>query len=279
MDSFFERNYDWIVVKPIRIILILLVASVLALLVRRAIRRVAARIAGRGGGSARAAQRSSTLGHVLGGSATAAIYVIAAMLCLSELGVALGPLLAGAGVVGVALGFGAQTLVRDVLNGLFVVIEDQYGVGDVVDLGDAVGTVESVTLRATRVRGLDGTLWHVPNGEIRRAGNKSQGWARAILDIPVAYDADVEKVSAVISRTAEAVWKSELRDQIVESPELWGVESFGPDSVNLRLAVKTVPGAQWAVARTLRARLKQAFDEAGIEIPFPQRSVWLKSKC
>lgn len=325
MQSFFEEHFDWFVTKPVRIILILLIAFLLAQIARRAIRKIVERATTRGSGgvstaeaqestepdpsgdappvssrpaasrglgmvrstiartltpaerTARATQRAATLGHALGSVTSVVIYTIAIMMCLAELGVNLGPLLAGAGVVGVALGFGAQTLVADILNGIFILLEDQYGVGDVVDLGEATGTIEGITLRATQVRGLDGTLWHVPNGQIRRAGNQSQNWARALLDIAVPYDADLEVVSTVIRQAAEGVWKGSLCDQILEEPELWGVESFGPDAVTLRLVMKTSPGSQWAVAREFRAELRKAFDAAGIAAPMPRRQVWLKS--
>ncbi len=204
------------------------------------------------------------------------IYAIAIMLCLAELEVNLGPILAGAGIAGVALGFGAQSLVRDFLTGIFIVIEDQYGVGDVVDVGEASGTVEEVTLGVTRIRGLDGTVWHVPNGEIKRSGNKSQYWARVILDVPVAYDADIAAASALIKQVADCVWRGAKKDFVLPEPEVWGVEDFGADSIAIRLAVKTLPGSQWAVARELRAQLKEAFDREGFEIPFPQRTVWLR---
>ena len=323
METFVEQHFDWIVVKPIRIVLILLAAFVLARLARRAIARLMNRLATRASGqpelvygarssapspekgpepsaqegfeafeapralrstvaraltpaerNARVAQRATTLGHALGSAASVVIYIVAIMLCLGELGLDLGPLLAAAGVVGIALGLGTQTLVRDVLNGLFILVEDQYGVGDIVDLGEATGVIEEVTLRATRVRALDGTLWHVPNGEIRRAGNMSQTWSRALIDIPLAYDTDLEAVSAIVRQVAERAQMGDLRDQILEPPELWGVDAFGPHALTLRLVVKTAPGSQWAVERALRAELKRAFDEAGIEMALPWKRLW-----
>ena len=226
--------------------------------------------------SERVTQRAGALGAALRSVASIAIYTVAIIMVLGEFDVSLGPLLAGAGIAGVALGFGAQSLVRDFLSGIFILIEDQYGVGDIVDLGEATGTVEEVTLRVTRVRDVRGTLWHVPNGEIRRVGNQSQLWARVILDVEVAYDTDVADASAVIKEVADALWREGLATApILEEPEIWGVENFGPDAITLRLAAKTEPGSQWALSRELRVRLKRAFDEHGIEIPFPQRTVWL----
>ncbi len=229
--------------------------------------------------NARAEQRAGALGAVLRSVASIVIFTVAFIMVLAEFDVSLGPLLAGAGIVGVALGFGAQSLVRDFLSGIFIVVEDQYGVGDIVDLGEASGTVEEVTLRVTRVRDVEGTLWHVPNGEIRRVGNKSQLWARVILDVEVAYDTDIARASAVVKEVADGVWREGLEaTPVLEEPEVWGVESFGPDAIVLRLAVKTEPGSQWVLARELRARLKRAFDVQGIEIPFPQRTVWLRGE-
>ncbi len=226
--------------------------------------------------SQRVTQRAGALGAALRSVASITIYTIAIIMVLGEFDVSLGPLLAGAGIAGVALGFGAQSLVRDFLSGIFILIEDQYGVGDIVDLGEATGTVEEVTLRVTRVRDVRGTLWHVPNGEIRRVGNQSQLWARVILDVEVAYDTEIAKATGVIKEVADALWREGLASApVLEEPEIWGLENFGPDAIVLRLAVKTEPGSQWALSRELRARLKRAFDEHGIEIPFPQRTVWL----
>jgi small conductance mechanosensitive channel len=225
--------------------------------------------------SERGSQRTRTLGSVLRHVASIAIWAVALMMVLAELGVSIGPLLAGAGIIGVALGFGAQSLVRDFLSGIFMLVEDQYGVGDVVDLGEASGVVEQVTLRVTVVRDVEGTVWYVPNGEIRRVGNKSQTWARTILDIEVAYDTEVEHATRVIKDVADSVWRAQAPGAtVIAEPEIWGLEQFGPNAIVLRLAVKTKPGEQWAVGREIRARLKEAFDAEGIVIPFPQQTVW-----
>jgi small conductance mechanosensitive channel len=202
------------------------------------------------------------------------ILATAALMCLGEVGIDLGPLIAGAGVLGVAIGFGSQSLVRDFLSGAFILVEDQFGVGDIVDVGEASGTVEAVSLRTTRLRAIDGTVWHVPNGEIRRVGNMSQHWSRALLDIEVAYDTVVEHARSVIKRVADSVWAED--DGVLEEPELWGVEQLGANGVMLRLVVKTTPSQPWRVSRELRERIKVAFDEEGIEIPFPQQTVWHK---
>ncbi|MET1156670.1 mechanosensitive ion channel domain-containing protein [Arthrobacter sp.] len=222
----------------------------------------------------RRAQRSKTIGSVLRSITTIVLATLTILMVLTELQFNLGPLLASAGIAGVAIGFGAQTLVKDYLSGLFMVAEDQYGIGDVVDLGEASGTVESVGLRVTQVRAVDGTLWHVRNGEILRVGNSSQGWARAVLDIPVPYDSDVEKVSELILRTAmELRMDEDNRRLILDDPEVWGVEALTGESVVIRLAIRTKPLEQWAIARKMRARLKAALAEEGLRIPLLNQTV------
>jgi moderate conductance mechanosensitive channel len=223
--------------------------------------------------SLRAEQRLNALTSVLRSVATAVIFTIAGFLIVGEFGVNLAPLLAGAGIVGIALGFGAQSLVKDFLSGMFILVEDQFGVGDIVDLDQQTsGTVEAVSLRTTRLRAVDGTVWHVPNGDIRRVGNKSQHWSRALLDIEVAYDTDIEQAKGVIKRVADALWQE--REDILEEPEVWGVERLGPGAVVIRLVVKTRPADQYDVSRVLRQRLKETFDAEGIEAPFAPHITW-----
>lgn len=228
--------------------------------------------------SLRAEQRIDALTSVLRSGVTFVVWVIAGFLVLAELGISLGPLLAGAGVLGVALGFGSQTLVRDFLSGMFILVEDQFGVGDIVDLdGETSGIVETVSLRTTRLRSVDGTVWYVPNGEIRRVGNMSQHWSRALLDVEVAYDSDLELAKRTIKEAADALWRED--GDVLGEPELWGVERLGASSIAIRLVVKTTPAEQWRVSRVLRERIKSALDDAGIEIPFPQQVVWHRNNA
>lgn len=225
--------------------------------------------------SARRAQRAETIGALLRSVSAVAIWSLATLMAMAELGLNLGPLIAGAGILGIALGFGAQNLVRDFVSGVFMLAEDQYGVGDVIDAGPATGRVEGVSLRTTRLRDVDGTVWHMPNGEITRVGNKSQQWARAVLDVDVAYNTDIPRATAVIKATADEMWTAQDgTGHMLEEPEVWGVENLGADGIAIRLVVKTAPNEQLTVERELRARIKHAFDEAAIEIPFPQRTVW-----
>lgn len=230
---------------------------------------------------ARAAMRTETLGTVLRSVASIVVWTAAAFVAVGSLktvDVDLGPLIAGAGIVGVALGFGAQSLVKDFLSGIFMLVEDQYGVGDIIDVGPATGVVEGITLRTTRLRAVDGVLWHVPNGEISRIGNLSQQWSRSLLDIPVAYSTDLDEAIEVIKRTSDELWRDRSwRGLVLEEPDVWGVEEFGDSAILIRVVLKVVPAQQWAVSRELRMRIKASFDEAGIEIPFNQYSVWLRS--
>ncbi|MSO79768.1 MAG: mechanosensitive ion channel [Acidimicrobiia bacterium] len=257
--------------SPIRIAFIVVFAVVATWLVRRIIRRVGRRV-GLGPqigplGGARRMQRIDTITHVLCSVTTVVIFVIALFVVLGELGVDVAPFLAGAGIVGVALGFGAQSIVRDFLAGLFMVSEDQFGVGDVIDVGGVVGTVEGFTLRVTRLRDVEGAVWHVPNGEIKRVGNQSQQWSRAVLDIAVGYDTDLPRATELIKEVADTMWHdAEWAPVMLEEPEVWGVEAFVPEGPVIRTVAKTKPHEQWNVARELRARIKQTFDDSGIEI-------------
>jgi small-conductance mechanosensitive channel len=285
------RAADWLVAKPIKIALIVLVSVVLYQVISRGIskfirsiseasaQRRLAEIGDQVPGTLvatapvepRAIQRAETIGVVLRSVAKGAIAILALLMILSEFGINLGPLIAGAGIVGVALGFGSQSLVKDFLSGMFLLVEDQFGVGDVVDVGEATGTVEGVSLRTTRLRDVEGTVWHVPNGEIRRVGNKSQQWSRALLDVQVAYDSDLDHARRLIKQVADEVWHDEeIGASVLEEPEVWGVENFGPTGIAIRLVVKTKPADQWKVLRELRSRLKRALEEEGIQIGFQQ---------
>ena len=223
----------------------------------------------------RRVQRAKTMGDLLKSIVTGLLIAVFGTMVLSELGVDIAPIIASAGIIGIALGFGAQSLVRDFLSGIFMIFEDQYGVGDVVDVGEASGTVEAVSLRVTRLRDLNGTVWYVPNGAIVRVGNMSQNWSRAVVDVNVGYHEDLVRAQRVLREVAHDLWDDEdFKDLVIEEPEVTGVEVFGPESVTLRVLLKTAPMEQWGVARALRQRIKARFDHEGIEIPLPQRVVW-----
>ena len=286
-NEWLAGSTNWLLTKPLKILMIVVIAFVVRLLIRRMINRVTTLPRGSGKlpallrplrerapevlGSAvieRRRQRAQTIGSVLKSMATFLIYGLAFILVLGELGINLGPIIASAGIIGVAIGFGAQNLVKDFLSGIFMMVEDQYGVGDVVDIGEATGTVEAVGLRITTLRDVKGTVWYVRNGEVLRVGNSSQGFAVALVDVPLGYTADVERASAVLGEAALAATESDaLKDNVLEPPEMLGVESVTPEGLQLRLTVKVRPGKQWAVQRALRGQLLAALEEAGFEPP------------
>jgi small-conductance mechanosensitive channel len=217
----------------------------------------------------RVVQRTRTLGSVLNNVVTAVIVTMALLLVI----VALFPDIIGAfslitAALGAGLGFGAQNIVKDVLSGLFMVAEDQLGVGDVVDLGPATGVVEDVGIRITKVRDVNGTLWFVRNGEILRVGNMSQGWARVIIDLAVPYDSDIDAVQAKMLETGNGLATDpKWRTRMLEKPEIWGIESVAAEAIVVRLVVKTRSAAKDDVARELRSRLKRALDEMDVKMP------------
>jgi small conductance mechanosensitive channel len=292
---------DWLVSRPLTIAMIVIAAAVAAWLTRRYFSRVIHRfIANRNqyaaqqlqrlgidepealggyGAAVRSEARASSITAVISSTATVIIWTIAMMSILEVLGVDLGPFLATAGIAGVALGFGAQSLVKDCISGLFMLLEDQYGIGDVVDLGEAIGVVEQVSLRTTVLRGVDGTVWHVPNGEVQRVGNRSQLWSMAVVDVSVAYETDLEEAKRIVLSTVESVCaEAEWSDTVLEPPTLLGVEELALDGITLRVTIKTAPGAQWALQRVMRERLKVELERAGVDSPFPQRTVWLRNQ-
>jgi small conductance mechanosensitive channel len=283
---------DWLVGRPFQILVILVIAWFAKTIARWMIHRGVRRLmvppsavtksisAVRGGHTdtvadeieiARRKARAESLGAVVAGVVGVVIWIIAIFAIAGVLGVDLAPLIAGAGVAGVALGFGAQSLVRDCIAGLFMLLEDQYGIGDVVDLGAASGTVEHVSLRTTVLRGLDGTVWHVPNGEVRRVGNQSQLWSVAVVDVEVASDADLGAAREYILRAAvEVCERPQWKSDVLEAPRVLGVESVGAQVVTIRLNVKTRPGRQWALQRALREGIKQVLDQEGIAHTAPR---------
>ena len=214
-------------------------------------------------------QRVRALGSVLNSIASIVIVFIGGYIVLGDFGIDLAPLLASAGVVGVAIGFGAQSLVKDYLSGIFMLVEDQYGVGDVITVDGATGTVENVTLRLTRMRDVNGIVWHVRNGSIDTVGNESQGWARAVIDFPVPFAADLGAIRTVLTQVNDELWNDPAwRPVLLEAPEVWGAQEITSSEVTMRIVVKTAPLRQWEVEREMRARFKRALKEAQI-MPAP----------
>ena len=222
----------------------------------------------------RSVQRARTLGSVLNNFATWIIVSVVFILILTELGFSVTALVASAGIIGAALGFGAQSIVKDVLNGLFMVFEDQLGVGDVVDLGMAEGVVERVGIRVTEIRDVSGTLWFVRNGEILRVGNHTQDWSRVILDLPVPYDSNIDEIQNLLLESAQTFAASrDWRRKVIEDPEVWGVQSLSAEAITLRLVIKVRAGEQWAAQRALYRALKETLDQRKADIPPLNRMV------
>lgn len=220
--------------------------------------------------AARRQQRAQTIGSVLKSTVSIVLLIWVALTILNVLGVNIAPFIASAGVVGLAIGFGAQNLVRDFVTGVFMLLEDQYGVGDTVDLGEATGEVESVGLRITTVRDIDGTLWYVRNGEIARVGNMSQDYAVARVELPVALTVDLARAEQVALEAAEqAIKDPAVAAKVIGEPEMLGVQELSPDRVTLRMTIKTKPNAQWSVQRRLRREILKAYDEHDIDLPYP----------
>jgi small conductance mechanosensitive channel len=276
---------EYLVATPLKILLVIVLALVVRWLIHRVIRRLVRTttegrlpvilrplseraplaLAAAGLVSERRQQRAHTIGSVLRSLTSVVIGAIAALTVLGELGINLAPLLASAGIAGLALGFGAQTLVRDFLSGMFMILEDQYGVGDIVDVGEASGTVEAVGLRCTRLRDVHGTVWYVRNGEVIRVGNRSQGWSVVVIDVPLPYGTPLDQASQVIRSAAQGLADDELyASDLLEPPEVLGIEQITNLGITVRVTVKTTTDGQWRVGRELRRRLSDALEEAGI---------------
>jgi moderate conductance mechanosensitive channel len=283
-STWFADSSYYILVKPLRIVLILLVALLVRYLLHKIINRLVRttsnaqvpailrplreRVPRTGADTLpypeRRRQRAEAIGSVLRNTVSAVVLSIAALQILTELSFNLGPLLASAGIVGLALGFGAQSLVKDLLAGLFMLVEDQYGVGDTVDLGEATGVVEAIGLRITTVRDGHGVVWYLRNGEIVRVGNKSQGWAMVIVDMPIGF-ASVEEATTVLRQAIDGMaHDSAYAEDFVEPPNVLGVEQVTVDGAVLRTTAKTTAEGQFRILRELRRRLTEALEDAGI---------------
>ena len=289
-DSFSASSWD----VPFRIVLIIIIALVATKVSTVAIRRIVAQAASKAGTlnvaelrnstdsedvseqllDNRVSQRANALGTLCRSTAVIGIWAISIMMIMAELGINIGPLLASAGILGVVLGFGAQTLVADYLAGISMTLEDQLGVGDVVDCGIVLGTVDEVALRYTRIRDFYGVLWYVRNGTISFVANQSQGWTYAIVDIALKYDADLANVRQVINEEGQRIAVDPSYDTVfMDPPEYAGLQEARGDAVVVRVMVKVVPDQQFVGARLLRERIKSALDNAGLHIPLTQMQI------
>jgi len=280
MQKYFEEwsalIVPWLLTHGIKILIIVIGAYILNKVAAKFIERaVRITVSPEGIGSEEGEhKRENTLISIFTATATISILVIAALMVFQELGLMIGPILAGAGIIGLALGFGGQYLIRDIISGLFIILENQYRIGDVVRFEDVGGTVERISLRMTTLRDLDGTVHHIPHGEIKKVSNLSKYFARVNLNIGVAYHSDLEHVIRIVNQAGKELAEDpKWKDIILKAPQFLRVDDLGDSSVVIKVLGETKPLKQWEVTGELRKRIKIAFDEAGIEIPFPQRVV------
>lgn len=265
----------------LRILLVLVLLGVGLKLTRAFVRRavtLAVRPTGRDAlRDLMVSKRQATLTSLFDTVVTIALAVLAALLILPDFGFNIGPILASAGIAGVALGFGAQSLVKDLLSGTFIILEQQFSIGDVVKAAGVSGAVEEVNLRTTLLRDGDGSVHVIPNGQITQVTVLTRDWSRLVLDFDIAYGADIDTASTILKKHLDA-YAAAHADFVLEPPEVLGVQNLAESSVQIRAWMKMLPGKQWAAGRELRATIKRAFDEAGIEIPFPQRTLWVRQE-
>ena len=275
-QNFIDNLTPWLFSHGLRILIILLVAYLVrrfaGMLIDKIIRKAV--VADHFLTPEAEKKREDTLITVFTGTVKVIIWVAVILMIIAEFGINIGPLLAGAGIIGLALGFGAQYIVRDFFTGLFIILENQYRVGDVVCVGSTCGLVEDINLRVTILRDADGVVYHIPNGEIKIAGNLTKEFARVNLKIGIAYDVDLEKVIKVVNQVGQDMAKDpEWKDKIIKAPEFIRVDDFADSSVVIKITGEVKPLEQWGALGELRKRIKIAFDKEGIEIPFPQRVV------
>ncbi len=276
-ENVWQMIRDWLLTSGLRIIIIVFGC----LVSYRSVRVLAIRLESLIAGAAPTEdeeQRARTLTRVIRSTALVTIVIVTGLMILLELGLDITPLIAGAGVVGVALGLGAQSLISDIIGGFFILLEDQFAVGDAIQVGNIGGGVEKMTLRATFLRDLKGTLHVVPNGEIRIVSNRTKDWSRAVVNLGVAYEEDIGRVMAALGKIGDDFYQDEeFAPLLLEEPTVSGVEALGDWAMTIRIMVKTEPGKQWDVARELRRRVKESFEQEGIEMPYPRQEVLMRS--
>lgn len=219
-------------------------------------------------------KREDTLIKIFNNTFKILLWIIAIVMILQILNIPVGPILATAGVAGLALGFGGQYLIRDIITGLFIILENQYRVGDIICVGENCGVVEDISLRMTTLRNLDGDVYHIPHGEVKIISNLSKNYSRINLNVGVGYDSDLEKVKEVINKVGEGMASdSDWKNSIIKAPQFLRVNKFADSAIEVKVLGETKPGKQWEVAGEFRLRIKNAFDKEGIEFPFPQRVI------
>ncbi len=272
----FKTFLEWIIINGIRIALVIVLSYVVIRFARIVSGRILNKIIEKEGLGDEQKKRIDTLTRIVINTLSIVIIVMAVMIILGQIGIKVGPILAGAGVLGLAIGFGAQSLVKDVITGFFILLDNRINIGDVIQAAGVAGLVESINLRITTLRDLEGKVHFIPNGEISVVSNLTKGWSRCVLDIGVAYKEDTDHVCEVLKRVGDELFEvPEYSDVILEPLEILGVDAFADSQVTIKMMFKTKPIKQWMVAREFRRRVKKAFDAEGIEIPFPHRTLYM----
>lgn len=269
----FVDHYGVVLVRALIIILVAFILTRILLFSIEKYRRLATPSTENGLLSARA-KRLETLTGIMKNVTTVVILLVTLFILLSEVGINIAPLLAGAGIAGIAIGFGAQSLVKDLFNGFMILTEDQFSVGDVIKVGESQGQVERMTMRTVSLRDLDGRVHIIPNSEVNRVVVFSKDWSRMNLDLEVAYQTNMDEAFTVLQEVNKAFYKAH-KDMLLEEPQIMGVETLGANGITIKVVAKTLPLKQWDISRLYRKRVKETFDQAGIEIPFPQRTIHL----
>ncbi len=276
MEGFLDLVWNWLITSGAKILAIIFISFIAIRIMKMIITRSKDRIALRAREDIEASKRTETLAGLIEKTVRALVLISAFLMILQSLGINIGPLLAGAGVVGLAVGFGAQSLVKDVISGFFILLENHMNVGDVVNIAGKEGVIESINLRVTSLRDYSGNVHVIPNGQIAVLTNMTKEFSRAVIEIGVAYKENVDEVMQVMKDVAEELaGDPEWKRRIYGPMEMSGLDSFGDSSVNIKARIETQPREQWAVAREYRRRLKNVFDEKGIEIPFPHVTLYM----
>jgi len=282
LNSIIQTIFQWTLAHGLRIAAILIgswiILKILKSFIRRLIRSAVVKTYEIRDGIA-VEKRAATLEAVFYSVVKVIIWIIALLMVVSEFNINIAPLLASLGIAGLAFGFGAQYLIRDLIAGLFIILEDQYRKGDVIKVGDLAGEVQEINLRKTVIRDVDGTEHHIPNGEIKISSNRTKLWSRINLEIGVAYDSDIDKAIKVLNEVGQEMAKDkDWKDFILEAPRALGINEFTDSAIIIKVSGQTKPGEQWSVARELRKRIKKAFDKEKIEIPFPHQVVIIQKR-
>lgn len=278
-ENIWNQILNWATTDGLKIILILIGAYIFHRIFKRLSEKLVKKFVVKRAGEGELAEekRENTLTKIIHGTVHVVLILIVILMILSEMGIDIGPLIAGAGIIGIAVGFGGQYLVRDIISGLFIILENQYRVGDVIEVAGISGGIEDITLRKTVLRDMDGIVHHIPNGEIKTVSNMTQGLSKINLDIGVGYDTDIELLKKVVNEIGEEMFNELSADEgLLETPTLLRVDDLGDSAVIVKIVGKVKPGTQWSLTGELRKRVLERFRKEGIEIPFPQMVVHKK---